>query len=83
MKGLRNKNDANGDMRSEYKILVGKLEGKNHSEERGVNGKIILKWILGKQGGKVWTGCILFKILSSGGLISPRAPYKAGNFLTS
>jgi hypothetical protein len=29
--------------------------GKKHSEDPGIDGKIILKWILGKQGGKVWT----------------------------
>jgi hypothetical protein len=31
-------------------ILVGKLEGKNHSEKLVVNGKIILEWILGDVG---------------------------------
>jgi hypothetical protein len=31
-----------------YDILVGKPEGKNPSEDLGVDRKIILKWILGK-----------------------------------
>jgi len=31
-----------------YKILVGKSEGRDHSEDLGIQGKIILKWILGK-----------------------------------
>jgi hypothetical protein len=35
-------------MRNAYNILVGKPEGKNHSEDLGVDGKIILEWILGK-----------------------------------
>jgi len=35
-------------MRNAYKILVGKPKGKRHSEEVGVDGKIILEWILGK-----------------------------------
>jgi hypothetical protein len=30
-----------------YKILVGKPEGKNNSKNLGVDGKIILEWILG------------------------------------
>jgi hypothetical protein len=32
-----------GEMRNAYNILVGKPEGKNHSEHQGVDGKIILK----------------------------------------
>jgi hypothetical protein len=34
--------------RSAYKILVGKPEGLNHSEELGVDRRITLKWIVGK-----------------------------------
>jgi len=34
-----------GEMRNAYKILVGKPEGKT-----------VLEWILGRQGGKEWTG---------------------------
>jgi hypothetical protein len=51
-----------GDMRNTYKILVRKSEGENHSEELDVDGKIILEWILGKQDGRVWTGCIWLRI---------------------
>jgi len=36
-------------------------EGKNHLEDLDVDGKI-LEWILGKQNGKVWTGCIWLRI---------------------
>jgi hypothetical protein len=32
------------------------LTGRDHSEDIGVDGKIILEWILAKEGGKVWTG---------------------------
>jgi hypothetical protein len=32
-----------GEMRSAYKILVGNLNGGNHSEDTGVDGKIILE----------------------------------------
>jgi hypothetical protein len=34
------------------------LKGRGHSEDVGVDGRIILEWILGKYGGRVWTGCI-------------------------
>jgi hypothetical protein len=37
-----------GEMKNTYHILVGKPEGKNHLEDLGVDGKIILEWILGK-----------------------------------
>ena len=30
---------------------MGKPEGKNHLEEAGVDGRVILRWIYGKWGG--------------------------------
>jgi hypothetical protein len=30
-----------------YKILVENLKGRDHSEDRGVDCKIILEWVLG------------------------------------
>jgi hypothetical protein len=53
-------------MRYAYKILVGKPEGKRQLEDLG---GIILEWILGKQGGNVWTGCIWLRIWSGGRLL--------------
>jgi len=50
-------------------FLFQNLKGKYHSEDLGVDGREILQWILGKQGGKVWTGCIWFRIGTSGGLL--------------
>jgi hypothetical protein len=35
-----------GEKRNVYRIFVGKLEGKNHWEDREVGGWTILKWIL-------------------------------------
>jgi hypothetical protein len=36
----------------------GNLKEGDNLEDLNVDGEIILKWILGKQGGKVWTGFI-------------------------
>jgi hypothetical protein len=35
------------------KFWLENLEGRDHSEDLGVGGKIILEWILGKLDGKV------------------------------
>jgi len=38
----------------------------DHLEDTDVDEKIKLGWILGKEGGKVWTGCTLLRIGTSG-----------------
>jgi hypothetical protein len=35
-------------MRNDYTISVRKPKGENHSEDLGVDGRIMLEWILGK-----------------------------------
>jgi hypothetical protein len=55
------------EMRNAFKILVGKPEGRNHAEDLGVDDNI-LEWILGKLGGKVWTGFFWLRTETSGGL---------------
>jgi hypothetical protein len=40
----------------------------DHSEGTGVRGKIVLEWILGKYGGKVWTGFIWLRKETNGEL---------------
>jgi hypothetical protein len=47
-----------GKIRTAYSIFIGKLKVRDHSEDPGVVGRIILEWILGKYGRKVWTGFI-------------------------
>ena len=37
-----------GERRGVCRVLVGKYEGKNHLEDPGVDGKIILRWIFRK-----------------------------------
>jgi hypothetical protein len=45
------------------------LKGRDHVEDLGIHRKIILDCILGKYGGKVWTGFIWVRIGTSGGLL--------------
>jgi len=37
-----------GERRGLYRVLVGKLERKNHLEDLGVDERIILRWIFRK-----------------------------------
>jgi hypothetical protein len=39
------------EMRNLYKILVGNLKGRGHSEGLGVDGAILLEWIVRKYDG--------------------------------
>jgi hypothetical protein len=55
-----------GKMRNVYKILVGKLEGRDHLEDLGTDGKIILELIAGKLGRKIWAGFICLRLGTSG-----------------
>jgi len=45
------------------------LKGRDHSEDLGVDGRKILEWVLGKQGGKVRNGFIWLRIGIVGGLL--------------
>jgi hypothetical protein len=55
--------------RNAYKVWSENLKGRDLSEELGVDGRIILEEILGKEGGKVWTGCIWLRIGINGELL--------------
>jgi hypothetical protein len=41
-----------GDIINSYKMLVGNLKGRDRSKDLGVNGVMILEWILDKRDGK-------------------------------
>jgi hypothetical protein len=56
-------------MRNVNTILVGKPEGEGHSEEPDIVGNTILEWLLGKEGGKVWTGFMCLRTGTSGRLL--------------
>jgi len=55
-----------GEVRNVYNILVGKPEGERPLR-RPMNSWE--EWILGKQGGKVWTGCIWLRIGTGGRIL--------------
>jgi hypothetical protein len=48
-------------------LWSGNLKGRDHSEDIGVDGMIILKRILEEQGWKMWIGFIWLRIGTSGG----------------
>jgi hypothetical protein len=56
-----------GEERGEYRVLVGKPEGKRPLGNPGVNGRIILGWIFSKWSMGVWTGLSWLRIETGGG----------------
>jgi hypothetical protein len=58
-----------GEVRNSYEILVENREGKRTFGIFGIVRKMILECILGKQCGKLWTGCICLRIGASGILL--------------
>jgi hypothetical protein len=50
-----------------FRVLVGKPEGKNHWEDPGMDGRIILGWIFRKWDVGLWTGLGWLRIGTVGG----------------
>jgi hypothetical protein len=52
-----------------HRVLVCKLKGRDCVEELSIDGRIILKWILKRLSGRVWTELIWLAIETSGRLL--------------
>jgi hypothetical protein len=48
------------------KFWTENLKGRGHVEGLDIDGRIILRWLLRKLGGKVWTGFMWIRIETSG-----------------
>jgi hypothetical protein len=57
------------EVKKHTKFCPENMKGKDHSEDLGVDWKIILEWILEKQGGNLWTGSIWLGTETRGGLL--------------
>jgi hypothetical protein len=58
-----------GAIRNALKFLFAKPEGRDHSEDLGVDGRIISTRIFGKEDWRVLIGLIWLRIGSGGGLL--------------
>jgi len=56
-----------GERRDAYRVLVGKPEERDHLEDPGVDGRIILRRIFRKWDAGVWTGSSWLRIGTGSG----------------
>jgi len=56
-----------GENRGVFRILVGKPEERDHLEDPGFGGRIILRWTFRKWDVGVWTGSSWLRIGTCGG----------------
>jgi hypothetical protein len=53
-------------------FLSENFKGRDHAEDLSVDKRIVLKWILGKYDGKVWTASVWLRMETSGWLLLSR-----------
>jgi hypothetical protein len=58
-----------GERRGAYRILMGKPEGKKHLRKLGIDGRIILIWILKEKNRRMLTELIWHRIRTNGGFL--------------
>jgi len=56
-----------GESRDLYRVLAGKPEERNHLDDPGIDGRIILRWIFRKWDVGAWTGSSWLRIWTGGG----------------
>jgi len=56
-----------GESRRLHRVLVGDLTERDHLEDPGVDGRIILRWIFRKWDVRAWTGSMWLRIGTVGG----------------
>jgi hypothetical protein len=65
------------EMKNKYKFWLESTKGRDRSEDLGLDERIILKLILRKQGGRVWTGYHWWVFVKTA--VNLRPPQNAGN----
>jgi len=63
---------AYGERRGVYRVWWGNMKERNHWENPGVDGRIILRWIFRKWNVGIWTGSSWLRIGTGGGHLRPR-----------
>jgi hypothetical protein len=75
-----------GERKGAYRVLVGNTEENDHLEDSGVDGRIVLKWLLKWHGSMDWIDLTpnrdRWQALVNA-VINPKVSQNEGNFLPS